>query len=918
MTYSPPLLKIRQEFERAVAAGATPLYSVQVGPLYALHRFAQESEKAKIDDYDRDEAAQSYAWPDKIPGGVVDLDDVTVPVENALLRYFVGYAVANLVSDGSNQVNSGLVFKTNAFADRSAPAFGSRDVQAGDVVRLRWNDPGDGSPQLFESAVAGFVADVTPGTTNPVNRWSTNFGDTVQGASESIEWPAPSKYTVVYDSSAYDGLPDGYPSDVYTIRVLEVGVGTDSGGTLDGTKLCITSAGNDTESEVILGSVDAPWNGAAYDITLGSRGATMTIDDSGSGSVYAGQYWQVTISMNYTEVDPTDNTEFDSIGPYDGSKNTQYIISVITGGEIGVDDVVFGFRTNNGADITGQLQVNAADFALVAQNDYPIGNRGMVLRFFKNTQWNTGDILVFDVTAETNAAYHTLVLQDTVPTVATVDLDMELFVRQEAELLSDYFEAAVDDITIEPYAFVEDDLLGVLKPFPIFDGALYADYRELRADLANTLIATDGITSIEDELGPIIQENPLAYAAYLARLNSGSTEIHVMPVESNDLAGYTEAFDALTRYDLEVWGITPLIDGLDDAESIKVLLKAHVLERSDESIKQWRTAWFSNPTQRVIGVYTETPAGSDLLGTIAEHGTSLYRKLQITGGLLLTEEVRGGDTLRINYTEEADGTITYDEYQIDRVVSETEAILVSGPSAAITVPIKIEIWRTLTKSEYAEALSAYPVIFGNRRIRCLYMDGPEDVDGNSMPLMYVMSALSGQRSGLPPHAPMSELELDGVYATPVQNFNDSQLNTIAEGGNWLVVKDFDGRIYTRHQVTTAIALDENADDLLQQEGSFTSNADDICRTLNPQLQGLVGEGNVSDDMLALIKQRFNSVNESIRNRPYSAKLGPQIQDVELTKLAVNEVHRDTVDLEADYDLPAPMNHLDVVLSFGVA
>ena len=177
MPYSPPILKIFQEFEQVVAAGATPLYSVQVGPLYSLHRFSEESEKAKLDDYIRDVAAQVYPWPDKNAGGVVDLAGATVPVENALIRYFQGFAVANLVSDGSNQVNSGLVFKSNAYADRSAPAFGNRDVQAGDIVRLFWNDPSDGSPQSFETVVASFIADSTPGTTNPVNRWSTNFGE---------------------------------------------------------------------------------------------------------------------------------------------------------------------------------------------------------------------------------------------------------------------------------------------------------------------------------------------------------------------------------------------------------------------------------------------------------------------------------------------------------------------------------------------------------------------------------------------------------------------------------------------------------------------------------------------------------------------------------------------------------------------
>ena len=714
MAYSPPLLKIRQEFERAVAAGATPLYSVQVGPLYALHRFEQSTEKAKIDDYDRDVAAQTYSWPDKVAGGVVQLDSVEVPIENALLRYFEGYSVAKLVTSNSNQVKSGLVFKTNSYAARSAPAFGSRDVTAGDIVRLAWNDPVTGLPKTFESAVASFIADTTPGTTNPTNRWATHFDDTTQGASESVTYPAPTKYTVVYSAAAYDGLADGYPSDVYTIQVLQVGVGTTSGGTMDGTQLKISSSGNDTVSTVVLGAASAPWNGSAYAITLGSRGATMTIDDAGSGSVYAGQYWQVTISMNYTEVDVADPTEFDSIGPYGGSKNTQYLIRVISGGEVGTDDLVFGYSTNNGADTSGQIQVNASDFALVLQNDYPIGSQDMDLRFFKTTQWNTGDILVFDVTAETDAAYHTLVLQDTVPTTNAVDLDMSLFVRQESELLSTYYTASLDSIIISPYAFVEDDLLGVTKPFALFGGALYADYKELRADLANTLMSTDGITSIEDTFGPITSENPLALAVYLARLNSGSTEVYAMPVESNNLAGYTEAFDALTLYDLEVWGICPLVDGLTDAEAIKVLLKAHVLERSDESVKQWRTMWITNPTQPTAGIYTQTAAGADLLATISEHGTGLYRKLEISGGLMLTNEVRAGDKVRINYTLQDDWTYIYVEYTIDRVASEDEAILTSGPSAAISVAVKMEIWRTYTKSEYATALKNYPVKFGNR------------------------------------------------------------------------------------------------------------------------------------------------------------------------------------------------------------
>jgi len=919
MTYYPPQLQFFQEFERAVAAGTTPLYSTQVGPLYALHRYDETDEQALVGDYDRDSVvANAYVWPDHVAGAVPDLVNAEVWLENAIIRYFQGFAAGTLVADNSNQIDSGLVFKTNAYADRSAPAFGSRDVQVGDLVRLDWLDPVTGDPESLDTSVAGLVADVVPGTLNPDNRWATSFGSTVQAATESVDFPAPTLYTVVYNPAAYAGLVDGYPEDLYTIRVLAVGVGTASGGTLDGTELRITSAGGDTQVDAVLGEATAPWNGAAYEVALGARGAVMTVVDAGAGTAYAGQYWQVTISQTYTETDVTSALEFDSTGPFTGARNTQYSVTVVRGGEIGVDDVIFGFRTNNGTDISGQLQVDAADYTLVLQNDYPIGNYGMTLTFFINTQWNTGDVLVFDVLAPTEGAYHTLVVSETIPTLLGTALDIELRVGRECELLADYLVLTVDDITVMPYAFVEDDLLGVVRPYALISGSMYADYRELRTDLANTMQVTDGISSVETLFGPAVADNPLGLAVYLARLNSGSTEVYAMPVESYDQAGFVEALDALTLYDTEVWSLNLLLDGLTAAEAIKDLLKAHVLERSNEDNNQWRVGWTTNPTLPTVGVYVETPAEADLTATITEQGAGLYRRVTVTGGLLITNEVTGGDTLRINYATDADGVVTYDEYTVDRVISETVAILTSGPAATITVPVKVEFWRTLDKSSYASELSAYPVKFGTRRMLCVYQDGAEDVSGNSLPLMYVAAALSGQRSGISPHAPMSELTLSGIYATPVQNFNKTQLNTIASGGNWIVHKDSTDRIYTRHQVTTAIALAANASDLLQQEGSFTSNADDICRTMYPQLQGLVGEGNVSPDMLALIKQRFNSVNEGIRNRPYTAKLGPQIQDVELTKLAVHPVHRDTVLLEADYDLPSPMNKLQVTLKFGAA
>jgi hypothetical protein len=125
-------------------------------------------------------------------------------------------------------------------------------------------------------------------------------------------------------------------------------------------------------------------------------------------------------------------------------------------------------------------------------------------------------------------------------------------------------------------------------------------------------------------------------------------------------------------------------------------------------------------------------------------------------------------------------------------------------------------------------------------------------------------------------------------------------------------------IYTRHQVTSAIGSPAYAGDLLQQEDTFTTNTDQISRDYRDAVKSLIGRGNVSDDMLALLRVRFQSTTEAIRNRPYPVTLGPQIVEMEILKLAVDPVNRDTVDAELDISEPAPFNRARVRLKISAA
>jgi len=912
MPYYPPQLQVFQEFQPTRLTGVTPLYAFIVGPSYALHRYTEETEKASLGAYDRDVLGQSFAWPNHVAGGVVDLNRALVQAENALLRYYRSFASVHAVTDEGNQFSSGVVFHTNAYAAHTALAFGTRGVQAGDIARLRWIDPGDLMERTFETAVASFVADVIAGTTAPVPRFATHFGSTTLAATEDPAHPRPTRLGATYSAAAYAGLVAGYPSDTYTLTITAVGYGIGSGGTLDGTTIHITSASGD-ESTAVLGEASAPWAGSYYAVPMGARGATVRITDAGSGTLMTGQQWLVAVAQDYTEVDIDNAAQVDVLGTYVGTKSTQYIVGVLSGGRVGTDNLVFTVRTNNGADAESQIQVPATDFGLVSTNDYPCGDLDMILHLVKNTDWCTGDTFVFDVTAQGVGALHTIVFQDAVPVDTGVDVDLDLFLTETKPFDADYVELAADAIGVEADAFITTDTMGASKPLAVFSGVMYADYREMRTASANVLGVTDGLDSVETLLGPAVQDNPLALGVYMARLWSSATEVYYMAVQSDDQDGYERAFDVSTEHDM-LHGIVPLTA----TEAIKTSLKSHVDDRSDENNMQWRIGWVVNPTLALQAVYDEQ-SGADLLATVAEHSPGQYRKVTAASALFVTNGIRPGDLLRINFSTNLEGETTYDTFVVDRVVDENNLILVTGPTAAITVPVKIELWRNLTTTEYATALAAYPAKFGDRRIRVVYADGVEAQDtAETLPLEYVAAALAGMRSGMAPHAPMSNVEVGGFALDPVYKFSRTQLNTIAAGGNWIVTKDFTERIYTRHQVTSAIGIPAYSGDLLQQEDTFTCNTDQISRDYRDAVQDLIGRGNVSEDMLALLRTRFQSTTEEIRNRAYSAMLGPQIVDMEITKLAVDPVNRDTIDVDLDISEPAPFNRCRVHLRISAA
>jgi len=297
--------------------------------------------------------------------------------------------------------------------------------------------------------------------------------------------------------------------------------------------------------------------------------------------------------------------------------------------------------------------------------------------------------------------------------------------------------------------------------------------------------------------------------------------------------------------------------------------------------------------------------------TIEEYGAGQYRKVVADNALFIAGGVLAGDLLRINFDENGEG---YDEYVIDRIVDEETLILVAGPAAPVVVAIQAAVWREYTADQYATALAAYPTKYNSQRFLSVYIDGNQNSDGTEQELYYAACRVAGQRSAMAPHQPQSRVVLPYSYIQPVWKFSRTQMNTIAAGGNWIVVKDYTGSIYTRHQITTWTDPDE----LLKRETTFQVNADSISYEIKDVVDSLFGRGNATPEMINLIRQNVRSQIETISGRQWSDLLGSQISGYTINYIRIHPTNRDTIEVDIDFELPAPLNNLTFNLNFSVS
>ena len=201
---------------------------------------------------------------------------------------------------------------------------------------------------------------------------------------------------------------------------------------------------------------------------------------------------------------------------------------------------------------------------------------------------------------------------------------------------------------------------------------------------------------------------------------------------------------------------------------------------------------------------------------------------------------------------------------------------------------------------------------GPRRIHYVfpnsyYIDAVTPVAG-----YYLCCALAGLRAGSVPHQPLTNTTVVGPYHLDktISKYSETQLNTLAEAGVWIVTQDQKGgSAYTRHQLTA-----DSSGNLNYREDSVTANVDTISYGLKNALAPYVGVYNISPTAIQSVQAAVDAELRYRLTNTYTNRAGNQLLSYKIVSIAQDSSFLDKLNIVIQIQVPYPMNYITVALS----
>lgn len=905
MTYIKPQVIIHQEFAQSNDSEDSTLRAMIVGPNAVLHRYsdADEKEIIALGDYVPG-SDTTYRFNDigRTPGSVIDESSAKLYVDDALLSYFEDLTQTSLPNDATPKIYSDPT-QTNVviadeinFADNGQYTRNSgldRDVQVGDYAWIRaYKGAGSASDPCnyytHLSKIIGLSQEKAVrsnggvGSVTVTGAATTSAADLDEDASNTLTMEASLK-----SDQTFDMYSAGTASPEFTITVTKVQTAVNCANKVT-VKIESNFGYSVPELEV--------FENTAFDIGFNYEGTIASFT-----GIAVGQVYKFTQSFAYTR--PT----LTVAGTYKGDVNDTYIVEVTRGGVIGDTDTcpLITVRTALGLEYVPGVRVTSTS----AQS---IGGNGLTFALSGNVV--VGQKFTFPVTAESYTKVNGLVLQNEIPAaMRTTDISspvaLDLRLLKKENVSTDSFTLNLTALegpqfTVLGTITLDDVEFGTVT---LFGGKAYMEYREWVSDAVGEIRYADNMTDITELIsGQLDPANTLKYGVFKALSSSNGISVAYTAVKDpTDKDDWADAL-ALVTGEEDIYTIVPL------TQDISILKQAAAVIEAESGAEQcrWKAGAFSIPletTKMIVGqseyslsktsedgnVVTATFTDPNLSDAVSE-----YTLVTIASGNapLIEYGVAAGDEVRVVTGQ---GEVAY---KIDTVTTDTTLRLVSGPSAAITDAVKIEIWRNLSKTAQAINFGERAASFGNRRIQVV---APDKVGENGvvLPSYFVAAEVAGLKSGVNANQGLTKTEITGFddFSASKPYWTESQLNILASYGVCIIVEDANGTAYIRHALTTDMSS------VFTQEEAITRDYDYICKRIHSLLQEYIGRSSVTDKVIDQIYSGVQTLLLSLVSSDY-------IRSYSDLTVQQHALLADRVEVNVTLAMPFPINNIEVFVT----
>lgn len=476
----------------------------------------------------------------------------------------------------------------------------------------------------------------------------------------------------------------------------------------------------------------------------------------------------------------------------------------------------------------------------------------------------------------------------------------------------------------------------------IVEGKIHVDYEALRTKDANVLIKIEQDDDIRTKLTVTkegdtayvkalkrSERNPLALAANVMKVNNAVRSVFVMPVESDDSAGFKKAIDALQAE--RVYAIVCMTQ----SEEVNEYLKNHVRAMSEKVKSRFRIALvnYEHPYEEGLvagsGATYTAAAGVvtlvDLAATFASDGLRVGDVL-----VLKANDSTPVDAIEAETFHKVLEVVNDNRIRLENVRYESRAAGSYAPKEIQAVPdqaaasVDYEIIRVLDKDGQANAIADRAYGIAQRRVTyvtnhqvVLTVEDPSKVNASgkvinreeTVPGYYLAAAIVGMLSGLPPHQGLTNLGISGIKSVRFANryFTDDQLLLIAGNGGFIVVQESDSALPAAYlQTTTDVSTRQRS------ELSFTRVLDFYSTALKDKLSDYIGPYNIYSATFTALSNAVNGIHQELLGDSFD-KIGAPILAANLDKLVQSETDPTGVDIVSTIVIPMPLNNISVTV-----